>query len=49
MLPHLPRRTGHGHELRVKNGPALAGHGVEAVRDVITRTFVTLLSNCVGH
>src|SRR5271169_1749770 len=27
---------------RVKNGPALAGHGAEAVRDAITRTIVTL-------
>ena len=29
-------------ELRVKNGPALAGHGAEAVRDAITRTIVKL-------
>lgn len=34
--------TGHGHEARVKNGPALAGHGAEAVRDAITRTIITL-------
>ena len=27
---------------RVKNGPALAGHEAEAVRDAITRTIVTL-------
>ena len=26
----------------MKNGPALAGHGAEAVRDAITRTIVTL-------
>jgi IS30 family transposase len=26
----------------VKNGPALAGHGAEAVRDAITRTITTL-------
>jgi IS30 family transposase len=26
----------------VKNGPALAGHGAEAVRDAITRTIITL-------
>lgn len=31
----LPRMTGHGREARVKNGPALAGHGAEAVRDAI--------------
>jgi IS30 family transposase len=42
MLLHLPRMTGHGHETRVKNGPALAGHGADAVRDAITRTIITL-------
>src|SRR3954451_25371996 len=33
---------GHGHEARVKNGPALAGHGAEAVRDAITCSIITL-------
>ena len=42
LLLHLPRMRGHGHEGRVKNGPALAGHGAEAVRDAITRTIITL-------
>src|SRR5439155_15236230 len=28
--------------VRVKNGPALAGHGAEAVRDAIARTIITL-------
>lgn len=42
LLLHLPRMTGHGSEARVKNGPALAGHGAEAVRDAIARTIVTL-------
>ena len=42
ILLHLPRMTGHGQEARVKNGPALAGHGAEAVRDAITRTIITL-------
>jgi IS30 family transposase len=32
---------GHG-ETRVKNGPALAGHGAEAVRDAIVSTIITL-------
>jgi IS30 family transposase len=41
-LLHLPRMTGRGHDARVKNGPALAGHGAEAVRDAITRTIITL-------
>ena len=35
MLLHLPRLTGHGDTPWTKNGPALAGHGVEAVRDTI--------------
>ena len=42
MLLHLPRMPGHGEGARVKNGPALAGHGAEAVRDAITRTVATL-------
>lgn len=42
MLLHLPRMTGHDQEARVKNGPALAGHGAEAVRDAITRTISTM-------
>ena len=42
LLLHLPRMMGHGNEPRVKNGPALAGHGAEAVRDAITRTIVSL-------
>jgi IS30 family transposase len=40
MLLHLPPMTGHGP--RVKNGPALAGHGAEAVRDAIADAIVTL-------
>ena len=42
LLLHLPRMTDHGHEARVKNGPALAGHGAQAVCDAITRTIITL-------
>jgi IS30 family transposase len=42
MLLHLPRMPGHGDGLRAKNGPALAGHGAEAVRDAITRTIISL-------
>ena len=41
MLLHLPRMADRGR-LRVKNGPALAGHGAEAVRDAITSTLATL-------
>ena len=42
MLLHLPRMTGHGKAARIKNGPALAGHGAEAVCEAITRTITTL-------
>jgi len=42
MLLHLPRLAGHGCAPRKKNGPALAGHGAEAVRQVIARTIITL-------
>ena len=42
LLLHLPRMAGHGAGVRVKNGPALAGHGAEAVRDAIARTIATL-------
>ena len=42
MLLHLPPMAGHGDGAREKNGPALAGHGAEAVRDAIARTIITL-------
>ena len=42
MLLHLPRMDGYGTEPRVKNGPALAGHGTEAVRDAIAASIITL-------
>ena len=42
MLLHLPRLEGHGDGPPKKNGPALTGHGAEAVRDAIARTIVTL-------
>jgi IS30 family transposase len=42
MLLHLPRMDGHGLQPRIKNGPALAGHGAEAVRDAIAATITTL-------
>jgi IS30 family transposase len=41
MLLHLPPLAGHDGP-RVKNGPALAGHGAEAVRDAISATITTL-------
>lgn len=42
MLLHLPRMEGHGKGISVKNGPALAGHGAEAVRDAIAATIMDL-------
>jgi IS30 family transposase len=42
MLLHLPRMDGWGVEPRIKNGPALAGRGAQAVRDAITATITTL-------
>jgi IS30 family transposase len=41
MLLHLPPMPGHGGP-RVKNGPALTGHGAAAVRDAIATTITTL-------
>jgi len=41
MLLHLPRMPEHGAP-RVKNGPALAGHGAEAVRNAIATSITTL-------
>ena len=38
MLLHLPRQEGHGNTPRSKHGPALAGHGAEAVRDAIVES-----------
>jgi IS30 family transposase len=41
LLLHLPRLATYGEVARIKNGPALAGHGAEAVREAITRTIIT--------
>jgi len=41
MLLHLPPMEGHGGP-RAKNGPALAGHGAEAVREAIALAITTL-------
>jgi IS30 family transposase len=41
MLLHLPRMDGHGGP-RANNGPALAGHGAQAVRDAIATSITTL-------
>ncbi len=42
MLLHLPRQDGYGTAPRVKNGPALAGYGAEAVRDAIASSITTM-------
>jgi IS30 family transposase len=41
ILLHLPRMPEHGRP-RVHNGPALAGHGAQAVRDAIASSITTL-------
>jgi IS30 family transposase len=41
MLLHLPPMDGRDVP-RVKNGPALTGHGAEAVRDAIAAAIITL-------
>ena len=42
MLLHLPPMAGHGLGIREKNGPALAGHGAEAVRNAIASKIAKL-------
>jgi IS30 family transposase len=42
MLLHLPRMEGYQPGGGIKNGPALAGHGAEAVRGAIARTITNL-------
>ena len=42
MLLYLPPMLGHAAGARVKNGPALAGHGAEAVREAIAAKIATL-------
>ena len=42
LLLHLPPLPGHGEQARDKRGPALAGHGAEAVRDAITQAMAIL-------
>jgi len=41
LLLYLPPMPEHGQK-RAKNGPALAGHGAEAVREAITEAITTL-------
>ena len=45
LLLHLPPMPGHGAGPHKKNGPALAGHGAEAVRDAITKSIQRLPSH----
>jgi IS30 family transposase len=47
MLLHLPPMDGRDAS-RVKNGPALTGHGAEAVRDAITAAITTLPEHTNG-
>jgi IS30 family transposase len=43
ILLHLPRMPGHG-QASMKNGPPLAGHGAEAVREAIAAALSNLPS-----
>jgi IS30 family transposase len=42
VLLHLPRMKEHGVAKRKKNGPALAGHGAEAVRQALTASLQSM-------
>ena len=42
MLLHLPPHPCHGQQPRDKHGPALAGHGADAVRAAITKAMASL-------
>ena len=42
MLLHLPPMEGHARGMQVSNGPPLAGHGAQAVRDAIAGQIMTL-------
>ena len=42
MLLRLPRMPDHGVGPPIKNGPPLAGHGAEAVRDSIACSIISL-------
>jgi IS30 family transposase len=42
MLLHLPRKEGYRPGETVKNGPPLAGHGAEAIREAIAKSMTKL-------
>lgn len=42
LLVHLPRPDGYATIPKVKNGPALAGHGAEAMNIALTRSLRTV-------
>ena len=48
MLLHLPRMEGYRPGETVKNGPPLAGHGAEAVREAIAKSM-TKLPDALRH
>jgi IS30 family transposase len=41
-VAHLPHMTGHDDGIHVKNSPALAGPGTEAVRNAVACTIMIL-------
>lgn len=42
LLVHLPRPEGYGTVPTVKNGPALAGHGADAMNTALTKSLSTV-------
>ncbi len=48
MLLHLPPMEGRD-DPRIKNGPALTGHGAEAIRDASPRRSPRCRNSCAGR
>lgn len=42
LLVHLPRLDGYGQQPRIKNGPALAGYGAQAMATALTKSMTCL-------
>lgn len=42
LLVHLPRLDGYGQQPQIKNGPALAGYGAQAMATALTKSMTCL-------
>jgi hypothetical protein len=49
ILLHLPHLPGHVDAAHAKNGPALAGHSAEALREQSRARWPLCLSKCVSR